>query len=330
MKKTFIILLGVLSFIADIITLTPILKWALVNNCGLDIEKAAIINNVTFIVATLALLGSFHLFFKFLKSRLENAGTHNIACALIPYVRYRIINKTNLILRSLHCVLYHTFINSKNTVLALKRQRNQNQQHTPLTINDIKPQIRELLDGFYRVLYENFRLDLSINFYLSETENGNTVLTRCLFCQSLKEQNQGEMRQMNYKYLVHNNEVQSLENYASDAANFVRQHPNTPYKKNSIFDYVLTTNNASWMSNDLRIDEQNGSFFSSSNYYRHRYKSMAVFAIIPPNNGNNPNNAIKGLLTFDSRNTRKFSEKECTMLMGLMAHQLYELLDCLN
>lgn len=57
---------------------------------------------------------------------------------------------------------------------------------------------------------------------------------------------------------------------------------------------------------------------------------MAVFAIIPPNNVNNPANAIKGLLTFDSRNTRLFSEEECTMLMGLMAHQLYELLDSLN
>lgn len=330
MKKFFIILLGILSLIADIITLTPVLKLVLVNKCGLDVEKAANINNITLLVATLVLLGSFYFFYKLMESKLEDAGTHKIACALVPYARYRIINKTNKLLRSLHCDLYHTFVNCKNTVLTLKRQRNQNHQNVQLSINDIKPQIRNLLNGFYRVLYENFRLDLSINFYLSETENGNPVLTRCLFYQSLKEQNQGEMRQMNYKYIIHDNEVQSLENYASNARNFISQHPNTPYKKNSIFDYVLTTNNASWMSNDLRIDEQKGSFFSSSNYYRHRYKSMAVFAIIPPNNGNNPNNAIKGLLTFDSRNTRKFSEKECTMLMGLMAHQLYELLDSLN
>lgn len=330
MKKILVILLGVVSFVADIITLTPYLKKVLVNNYGLDFKMAVIVNNITFFVATITLFVLSCFLYKFVKSKLEEAGTHKISCALIPYVRFIILNKTNLLLRSLHCDLYHTFFSAKNTVLNLKRQRNQNPQNAPLSINDIKPQIHELLDGFYRVLYEVFRLDLSINFYLSERDNGNTVLKRCLFIQNRKEQNRGEMRRMDWRYIIHDNEVQSLESYADNASNFIRQHPNTPYKKNSIFDYVLTTDNPSWMSNDLTIDEQNHAFYTSSNYYNNRYKSMAVFAIIPPNNANNPNNAIKGLLTFDSCKTRKFSENECTMLMGLMAHQLYELLDSLN
>lgn len=330
MKKILIILLGVVSFIADIITLTPYLKKVLVNCYGLDFKIAVIVNNITFFVATIILFVLFCFLYKFVNSKLEEAGTHKIACALIPFVRFIILNKTNLLLKSLHCNLYHTFFNAKNMVLNLKQQRSQNQQNAPLSINDIKPQIHELLDEFYRVLYEVFRLDLSINFYLLERDNGNTVLTRCLFIQNSKEQNRGEMRRMDWKYIIQNNEVQNLDSYATNARTFIRLHPNTPYKKNSIFDYVLTTNNPSWMSNDLSIDEQNGVFYSSSNYYWHRYESLAVFAIIPPNNANNPNNAIKGLLTFDSCKTRKFSEKECTMLMGLMAHQLYELLDILN
>lgn len=330
MKKIFMILLGVVSFVADIITLTPFLKKVLVNNYGLDFEIAVIVNNITFIVATFILLVLFSLLYKFVKSKCEEAGTHKIACALIPYARFIILNKTNLLLRLLHCDLYHTFFNAKNTVLNHKRQRNQNPQNAPLSINDIKPQIHELLDGFYRVLYEVFRLDLSINFYLSERNNGNTVLKRCLFIQNRKEQNRGEMRRMDWRYIIHDNEVQSIESYATNARTFISLHPNTPYKKNSIFDYVLTTDNPSWMSNDLTIDEQKQEFYTSSNYYNNRYKSLAVFAIIPPNNANNPNNAIKGLLTFDSCKTRKFSEKECTMLMGLMAHLLYELLDSLN
>ena len=331
MKKILVILLGVVSFVADIIALTPFLKKVLVNNYGLDFEIAVIVNNITFIVATIILFVLFWFLYKFVKSKLEEAGTHKIACALIPYARFIILNKTNLLLRLLHCDLYHTFFNVKSTVLNLKRQRNQNPQNTPLSINDIKPQIRDLLVEFYRVLYEVFRLDLSINFYLSERDNGNPVLTRCLFIQNRKEQNRGEMRRMDWKYIIQNNEVHSLESYADNASSFIRLHPNTPYKKNSIFDYILTTDNPSWMSNDLTIDEQKKVFYTSSNYYyNNRYKSMAVFAIIPPNNANNPNNAIKGLLTFDSCKTRKFSEKECTMLMGLMAHLLYELLDSLN
>ena len=113
-----------------------------------------------------------------------------------------------------------------------------------------------------------------------------------------------------------------------NAHNHRNLHPNEIYQKNSIFDYVLSTNNCSWISNDLRLDEKKGLFFSSSRYYKRKYKSLAVFGIIPPSNGRR--NAIKGVLTFDSFNTRIFSEEECTMLMGLFAHHLYEILNEMN
>lgn len=330
MNKSCAITLGAIGFVADIITLTSALKWVLTNWLGINKEIATSINTLVFVVGALLLFFVLSYSYNKIRDNLVEAGTHDIACAIVPYCRFKILNRMNTVLRLLHCTLYHTLLDSKKNIQTQIRHRNEDQRNNPLPVNEIKPQIRSLLESFYKTLYEGFRLDLSISFYLSGTEDNNAVLTRCIFIQSLKEQNRGQIRQMNYKYIIQPSVQQSLEDFASNAENYIRQHPNSVYSKNSIFDYVLTTNNPSWMSNDLRIDEANKKFYSSSQYYRQRYKSMAVFAIIPPNNVNNPANAIKGLLTFDSRNTRLFSEEECTMLMGLMAHQLYELLDSLN
>jgi hypothetical protein len=330
MKKSYVISLGAISLIADIITLTSAFKWVLTNWLGVSEETATSINTWVLIGGILLLLFVLYLIYKMVKDKLIDAGTHGIACEIVPYYRYKVRNRMNTMLRLLHCNLYHTLLDSKNRIQIQKLQRDEEQRNNPLSANDIRPQIIDMLRNFHRTLYDVFRLDLSISFYLSGTENNNTVLTRCLFMQSLKEQNRGENRQQNYKYIIQPSAGQSLDDYALNASNYIRQHPNSTYMKNSIFDYVLTTNNPSWMSNDLSVDEANSKFYTSSRYYRQRYKSMAVFAIIPPNNANNRENAIKGLLTFDSCNTRIFSEEECTMLMGLMAHQLYELLACLN
>ena len=40
--------------------------------------------------------------------------------------------------------------------------------------------------------------------------------------------------------------------------------------------------------------------------------------------------AIKGLLTFDCHKTNRFSEEECSLMMGLMAHFVYEILESLK
>ena len=330
MKKSSVITLGAISLVADIITLTSAFKWILTNWLGVSEETATSINTWVLIGGILLLIFVLYLSYKMIKNKLIEAGTHGIACEIVPYCRFKILNRMNTILRSLHCKIYHTLQDSKKNIQIQKQHRNENQRNNPLPINEIKPQIKSLLESFYKTLYDGFRLDLSISFYLSETEDDNAVLTRCLFIQSQKEQSRGQIRQMNYKYIIQPSARQSLEDFALNASNYIRQHPDSNYTKNSIFDYVLTTNNPSWMSNDLNIDEANEKFYTSSQYYKQRYNSMAVFAIIPPNNANNPANAIKGLLTFDSRNTRLFSEEECTMLMGMMAHQLYELLDSLN
>lgn len=331
MNKKILISLAAISFIADIITLTSAFKWVLIKLFDINTNTATIINGIAFIVATIVLIGTLIYPFIFINRKLQEAGTHGIECAFIPYLRFKAKNKMNTLLRTLHCNLYHTIIDVKKHVNKQKRQRGPEEQGNPLPISEVKSQLLNLLDSFHTILYETFHLDLSICIYLTGKENEETVLTRCSFLQSLKEQNRGEQRQtMNHKYIIHNSNNQNIEAYALNAQNYIEQNPNSPYKKNSIFDYVLTTNNSSWISNDLRIDELNGVFYSSSQYYKRKYKSLAVFAIIPPSNGNNRTEAIKGLLTFDTHNTRLFCEEECTMLMGLMAHQVYEVLDYLN
>ena len=330
MKKWLIIITGVFSFVADIITLTSAFKWLLVNWFGMSIESASNVNLLVLIVATILLLIIFSYLLNYVWEKYADAGPNGVACAIIPYWHYKIHNRNNTLLRALHCNLYHSIADFEREVKRMKQQNVQNQQNRALTVNDVEPQITNLLRSFHSVLYDVFHVDLSINVYLAGTEDNQTILSRTLFLQSIKEQNQGEHRIPNYKYIVQNCNNQDMEAYAINARNYCNLNPNGLYRKNCVFDYVLSTNNRFWLSNDLSIEERKGQFFSSSTYYRRNYKSLAVFAIIPPSNGNTPANAIKGVLTFDTHNTRKFSKDECTMLMGLMAHILYKVLDDLN
>lgn len=330
MKKSFTLSCLVIGVIVDIISLTSRFKFVLTNWLGINMNMAASIRLGLFVIAFIIVMISLYHLFKMMNQKLIEAGTHDISCAIIPYLRYKTHHKVITLLRIMHCDLYHLLARSKYEIIRKKRQRPQDQQNNPLSANEARTELSQLLSSFHTILYNLFKLDLSVSLYLTEMEGENTFLTRCLFLQSQKEQNRGQNRQQNYKYIIQNCNGQDLSDYALNADHYIRQNPNSQYKKNSIFDYVLTTTTPSWMSNDLNIDETKREFYSSSQYYKERYNSLAVFAIIPPGNVNNPQNAIKGLLTFDSRKTNVFCEEECTMLMGLMAHQLYELLDCLN
>ena len=328
MRKKIILFGGVISLIADFITMTSALKWVLMNWLNVEEEDATSINSMIFYIATFCLLVIISCVYNYISKKLKNAGTNGIACAVIPYIRYKVRNKNNTLLRSIHCDLYHTVIDIKRHIRRIRQQRGENQRNAQITLNEVDSQMQTLLRSFHSILYDTFHLDLSINVYLTGLEGENTILTRSLFLKSRKEQNRGEQRQMDYKYIIHNCDSRVLDNYTLNALSYRKLHPNEIYQKNSVFDYVLSTNNCSWISNDLWIDEKKGLFFSSSRYYKRKYNSLAVFAIIPPSNGRR--NAIKGILTFDSFNTKIFSEEECTMLMGLFAHHMYEILNEMN
>lgn len=329
-KNSVVITFALISALADIITLTSAFKWVLINWFGMEEKDATSINTFVLVAATFVLLLTLAFACYSFYCKLKETGTHEIAIAIIPYFRYKVPNKNNTLLRALHSDLYHEVINTQNHIMEYKRQRRPEQQNLPIGINEVAPHMQTLMRVFHSVLYEVSHLDMSINVYLTGAEDGNTILTRSLFLRSKKEQNRGEQRQMNQKYIIHNCNNQNLNAFAINAKSYCVQNPNSNYLKNNIFDFILTTDNSSWLSNDLRIDEDNGDFFSSSSCYKRKYKFLAAFAIIPPSNGNNRANPIKGVLTFDTHNTRLFSEEECVMLMGLMAHQLYEVLRSLN
>ena len=84
------------------------------------------------------------------------------------------------------------------------------------------------------------------------------------------------------------------------------------------------------MSNDLTIDKSRNAFYSSSPNCNNYYKALAAFAIKPPQCDGVEDSTIKGIVTFDSPKTGVFSENECSLIMGLMAHILYDVLDNLK
>lgn len=326
MKKLSII--GIISFLADIVTLTSLLKSFLINILGIGEDYAIGINCLVFVISTIILLCS--LSFLYLNKKLINAGTHSIPCALVPYIRYKYKNKICTILRGLHRELYHKIHKLKKDIFT-RKQRNAEMEHPqPLTPNDFEESIKNLLSAFHDTLYDIFKVDMSISVFLISRINDNDyILTRGFFQPSKREDQKAEQRP-EIQYIINDGGNQSTTFYATSAEAYATRRQAGQYKKNSIFDYILSSSAKSWLSNNLDIDMANKKFYSSSPNYGKYYSSLGAFAIAPPCRGNTPNAAIKGILTFDSHKTNIFSEEEFTLLMGLMAHIMYEVLDCLN
>ena len=99
MKKSYVISLGAISLIADIITLTSAFKWVLTNWLGVSEETATSINTWVLIGGILLLLFVLYLIYKMVKDKLIDAGTHGIACEIVPYYRYKVRNRMNTMLR---------------------------------------------------------------------------------------------------------------------------------------------------------------------------------------------------------------------------------------
>ena len=93
MKKKLVIVLGVISLIADIITMTSALKWVLINWLGVEENNATSINTIIIVIATFGLLLTLLYACWYTCEKFKNAGTREIACAVIPYIRYKVRNK---------------------------------------------------------------------------------------------------------------------------------------------------------------------------------------------------------------------------------------------
>ena len=326
MKKNFAIILAIISLLADIITLTSALKCVLNNWFGVDEDKATSINTIVLFTATLCLLIALILLYCFMNEKRKDAGTHKIPCSWVYYWRYKVKNNNNTLLDNLHQEIYHNHIHLVEKIRKTKDERARNGQSSHLTINDFNDDIEILLKSFRDIFIKCFKLDLTINIYIAAEENSNTTIKRSVVLKSSKEGRRALQRIQDYKYVIKSLVKKTIENYTLQAK--VDNNNNTDDNNhiNSIFNYIMTSNESSWMSNDLKIDENKNNFFSSSEYYKNgNYKSLAVFAIIPPSKSKTTRER-RGLLTFDSAKTEVFSEEECNMLMGLMAHLIFEVL----
>ena len=149
MKRNLVIVLGVISLIADIITMTSALKWVLINWLGVEEKNATSINTIIIVIATACLLLTLLYACWYTYEKFKKAGTREIACALIPYLRYKVRNKNNTLLRSLHCDLYHIVIDIKRHIRRIRQQRGQNQQNAPISLNEVENQMQTLLRSFH-------------------------------------------------------------------------------------------------------------------------------------------------------------------------------------
>lgn len=316
----------VLSIIADILTITQWLEKILIS-LGASAETAQRINSISVLFAILLTVAIISCWFikTMIKDELKKVGTHGIPCALWPYCQYKLRNRHNTLLGYIHRKVYHPMVALKLKIGQLKQNR---QEGNHLNLSDIQVELETILQNFHGLLYEVFSIDVSISvFLLSKAENDSIVLNKAAFQRSKNEGGMGTERESGKPYHIDKSDDHSIENYANRAKEYHTQNGNGAFLKNSIFDFILSTNQHFWLSNNLIIDQGNNKFFSSSPNYHDYYNSLAAFAILPPSGTPEQHAAIKGIMTFDSHKKNIFSENECSLLMGLMAHLLYEILE---
>lgn len=322
----------VISIVADLMTFFDGVTKLLIK-LGVENDYAGKINSILLLLSfflTAIFMGTWILI-RCIKDELNRAGTHGIPCALLPYWYCKLGNKHCTILELMHHGVYHQLSDIKIRITELKATHHANRQQ--LTLLEIEPEMNSLFSTFHSALYDIFHIDVSISMFISSEDEGHHLtLSKIFFLRSNTESKKPNQRHGNTPYQIERQHDNSIVNYANRAVEYNEENGRGLHLKNSIFDYILSTRHHQWMSNDLDKDAQDNAFFSSSPNNGSYYKSLAAFAIMPPPSQNEDaqHNAIKGILTFDSPKKNIFSEMECSLLMGLMAHIVYEILDDLN
>ncbi len=241
-------------------------------------------------------------------------GTHGIPCSVLSLYRFKIANRHNKLLKSIHKDIYHSFYKLKDD-MHMRRIQN---------IDDANKGLEDLLYFIHTALLKSFNLDLTISVKrLILDKKNNLCLVPFKHFRSIAERKMTNPRDFNYCYYIDLGEYEKTTRYTAKARQYCESHGNNrEYEINSIFTYLITQRKRYWMSNDLTIDEKNDVFYTSSDNYIEFYNSMAAFSIAPPNKSVLP----EGLLIFDTRKTGVFSEEECVNLFGYIAHLFYELL----
>jgi len=244
----------------------------------------------------------------------KNIGTHKIPCAFINLVYYKIANRHNKLLKSIHKNIYHSIYKLKDDI----------HMHRIRSLEEAGIGIEDLLYDIHKAILRSFGLDLTINIkmLILDREN-NLCLIPFKHFRNIEERKGENSRAFKYCYYIEPDEYEKLSRYAAKAKQYYKKYgEDRKYEVNSIFTYLITKRKRYWMSNDLTLDEKIGDFYTSSDNYPEYYKSMAVFSLTPPDSDMLP----EGLIIFDTKKTGGFSEDECVNLFGYIAHLFYELI----
>ena len=244
----------------------------------------------------------------------KRMGTHEIPCTLIALYHFKIANKNNKLLKSIHKDIYHSFYKLKDD-MHMRRIR---------TLEEANKGLEDFLYDIHKAILKSFGLDLTINVKrLIMDREDNLCLIPFIHFRNVAERNTNNPREFNYCYYIEPEDHTKLSKYATKARQYCQLHDMTrKYEVNSIFTYLITKRKRYWMSNDLTVDEKANDFFTSSDNYPELYQSMAAFSITPPDSSVIP----EGLIIFDTKKKGRFSEEECVNLFGYIAHLFYELI----
>lgn len=270
------------------------------------------------LIILFTLVVAYYVMIWIIRKKLKAAGTHGIECNFTNYYNYKIANRSKRILIKIHKSIYH----EKYKVIKEIEENSYKQK------NDIKKSVISLLESYRNALNDTFNLDLSIEIKLVKSKGTDKILQPYLFVPSSKELEIGDRRQKNYFLKALDSD--DITDYVKKSQKYAKKKGSDEFLTNSAFDFVLSSTTTYWMSNDLEADTSKGLFFTSSDNLTSHYKSMAVFAIIPPAKAGETNLPIDGLLIFDTIETGVFSEIECKLMMGYMAHCIYEIFNKLS
>lgn len=319
LKKIIIIVLCVLSHVSSIVTIITGYKETIQKMSEYITPQIANIFVVAnFLIWPIAFfLMAFYLCYAFSNIYRERIGTHRIPCSFLAMWNYRLINNSGKILSSVHQDIYHEY----------HKLRHEMRKKDFADYTEAKSRLEDFLGVIHQSISKALQTDFTISVMQMRMNREDQKLCLVPLIHYRSAQSRGLDNQRSFKpcYHILSQEYDNLSDYVIQSKNYTQDRGgNNMYDVNSIFTYLLTHRTVKyWMSNDLRIDEQDGKFYTSCYGYYDYCKSFAAFTLVPPNKHISP----KGIIVFDSHKTGTIVEKECVSMFGFVAHLLYDLIE---
>lgn len=255
-------------------------------------------------------------------------GVRKVRCSVTCLICYILNSFKNNSEYYIHQLLYH----KKYSLLKALKHKEVTKYEDIVLQNAIEEYLRLCNDIIYRLI----GADCSVNVKLinSKLEDGCfEATTYKRYTSETEKKNCESPRLSEGKFIIKFHEMVNWEKSVNSVnCDIDNDRNNKKYIRNSAYDYVISSNVRYWMSNNLQLDLKQNKFVCSNDNWATFYNSIAVFTIAPPTD-NKPEEEcqnIIGLLIFDSLKSHAFTNRKCKLMMGLMAHMLYELFNVIE